>query len=339
MKILTISIAAYNVEKFLRQTLESLADIRYIDDLEVLIIDDGSSDKTGEIALEYQTRFPDSFIYVKKENGGHGSTINKGIQLASGKYFRIIDGDDYVDQNEFYLFIQKLKHADQDLILTNLYAVNDKGMRRVDPAMMENGKDVFDKVTENRTYIIGDLLNTKIFGISAMTIKTNLLKQSEMHITENCFYVDAEYIIWCIYLAKNFVFWNYHTYMYRKDENHDNSVNKKNMLKNVLMQEKVSMSLLKIYRSFCENGVRKEKKKIILARIEISVGATMRTYMLLKDTRETKRKIINFENQLRESDGEVFQELNTNWFIWAVRFCNYFFVPLISKVYIIWSSR
>lgn len=339
MKTLTISIAAYNVERYLEQTLQSLSDPRYIHDLEVLIVDDGSTDKTGDIALEYQTRFPDTFIYVKKENGGHGSTINKGVELASGKYFRVIDGDDYVDQDEFHSFMQKLGHADQDLILTNLCAVNDRGIRRLDPAMLKNGKDVFDKVIENRTYIVGDVSDTRIFGLSTMTVKTNLLKRSNLFITENCFYVDAEYVIWCIYLAKNFVFWDYRVYMYRKDDSNDNSVNKKNMLKNISMQEKVSANLLKLYRLFCDCGIRSNKRKLILKRIEISVGAAMRTYMLLKDHKEAKGKIMSFDNRLKEADSEAYRDLSDNWFIRAVRFCSYSFVPLICEVYKRWIRR
>lgn len=339
MKILTVSIAAYNVERFLEQTLQSLADPRYINDMEVLIIDDGSVDGTGDIALEYQARFPESFIYVNKENGGHGSTINKGIQLASGKYFRVIDGDDYVDPDEFYSFMQKLKQEDQDLILTNLYVVNDSGVRKLDPAMVRCGKDVFERLIENRTYIVGDVSETRIFGLSTITIKTDLLKKSQISITENCFYVDAEFVIWCIYLAQNFVFWNYHVYIYRKDDNNDNSVNKRNMLKNVLMQEKVSVVLLKTYRGFCDNGIRANKKKLILKRVEISVGATIRTYMMLEDHKDTKRKIISFEKKLKETDLQTYGELNDNWFIRAVRFWNYSFVPFVSKAYQKWIGR
>ena len=94
MKILTISIAAYNVEKFLDKTLSSLCNESLSEDLEVLIIDDGSTDKTGNIAKQYEKKYPNIFRYVYKENGGHGSTINKGIELAQGKYFRVLDGDD-----------------------------------------------------------------------------------------------------------------------------------------------------------------------------------------------------------------------------------------------------
>ena len=106
-KILTISIAAYNVEKYIDRTLSSLNDPRFLDDIEVLIIDDGSSDNTKQIALEYEASAPDTFHYISKENGGHGSTINCGIRFATGKYFRVIDGDDWVDTNSFALYVRK----------------------------------------------------------------------------------------------------------------------------------------------------------------------------------------------------------------------------------------
>ena len=97
MKILTISVAAYNVEKTLDKTLESFNDARVYNDLEVLIVDDGSKDNTKLVAQKYEKIAPQTFKYVEKENGGHGSTINKGISLATGKYFKVIDGDDWVD--------------------------------------------------------------------------------------------------------------------------------------------------------------------------------------------------------------------------------------------------
>ena len=81
-KILTVSVAAYNVEKYLDQTLSTLNDKRLIEDIEVLIIDDGSKDHTKDIALEYQAMAPEIFKYIAKDNGGHGSTINKGYRTV-----------------------------------------------------------------------------------------------------------------------------------------------------------------------------------------------------------------------------------------------------------------
>ena len=92
MKTLTISVAAYNVEETLGKTLESFNDSRVYSDLEVLIVNDGSTDHTKEIAQKYEKLAPETFKYVEKENGGHGSTINKCISVATGKYFKVIVG-------------------------------------------------------------------------------------------------------------------------------------------------------------------------------------------------------------------------------------------------------
>ena len=86
-KTLTISIASYNVEKFLRETLDSLCSPEILDDIEVIIVNDGSKDSTPLIAQEYVTKYPQSFILIDKENGGYGSTINASLDIAKGKYF------------------------------------------------------------------------------------------------------------------------------------------------------------------------------------------------------------------------------------------------------------
>lgn len=83
-KILTISIAAYNVQQYLDKLLASLVAPEVLDDLEVLVIDDGSADKTADIALKYVKRYPESFRLIRKENGGWGSTVNCGIRTSKG---------------------------------------------------------------------------------------------------------------------------------------------------------------------------------------------------------------------------------------------------------------
>ena len=95
-KILTISIAAYRVEQYLAECLDSFTDPRIAGDLEVLVINDGSGDGIRDIAREYEKKYPDVFRLIDKENGGHGSTINRGIAEAKGTYFKTVDGDDLV---------------------------------------------------------------------------------------------------------------------------------------------------------------------------------------------------------------------------------------------------
>ena len=99
-KVLSVVIPAYNMEKYIKQTLDSLICDEYMDKLEVLVIDDGSKDDTAAIAKTYEDRYPGTFRVISKENGGHGSALNKGIELATGKYYRPLDADDWVDTSE-----------------------------------------------------------------------------------------------------------------------------------------------------------------------------------------------------------------------------------------------
>ena len=329
-KILTISIAAYNVEKYLEQTLSSLSDSRFIDDIEVLIIDDGSKDRTRDIALKYQEMAPDSFRYVPKENGGHGSTINKGIELAQGKYFRAIDGDDWVDKDAFTDFICRLKSEDADMILTQHKTVcgsEEKLIKFV--RNMEDGKK----------YSWIDELDIEYVTIHMMTLKTELLQKNNVRITEKCFYVDIEFIVWAIYLSESIVYWELPVYMYRIG-NANQSINKKNMLKNVGMQETVSYKLAAIFDRFRESGrLSKTKEDVIFRRITRSIGSTVRTYLLIDNGTESKEKIILFDKKIREISENTYAKLGRSQFFKAVRCGNYALVPVIRAIYKIWCMK
>ena len=87
-KLLTISIAAYHVEKYLAKCLESFAYRDLEEELEVLVINDGSGDAINAIAMEYVTKYPKIFHLIDKKNGGHGSTVNRGIKEANGRFLK-----------------------------------------------------------------------------------------------------------------------------------------------------------------------------------------------------------------------------------------------------------
>ena len=92
--VLSIVVPAYNVETCLEQSLRSYCDEQLEGALQVIVVNDGSSDATQNIAETFVQTNPSIFTLINKENGGHGSTINAGFQAARGKYFRVIDADD-----------------------------------------------------------------------------------------------------------------------------------------------------------------------------------------------------------------------------------------------------
>lgn len=107
MKLLSIAIPCYNSAAYMRKCIDSL--LPGGEDVEIIIVNDGSSDNTMDIAEEYRERFPAIIKVVNKENGGHGSAVNVGIEQARGLYFKVVDSDDWVSQSAYIQILDKLK--------------------------------------------------------------------------------------------------------------------------------------------------------------------------------------------------------------------------------------
>ncbi len=184
-KILTISIAAYNVEKYIKKTLDSLIDDSIINDLEIFVVDDGGTDKTLDIAQEYAERYPRSIFPVHKENGGYGSTINKSIELATGKYFKQLDGDDWYDTENLKTLIQIMKEVSVDCILTDFTKYDEVSGRYTYVNLYDNIRDGRYKLSESGL--------KKQLSMYASAFRTSILQNMPNRLSEHCFYTDIEY--------------------------------------------------------------------------------------------------------------------------------------------------
>ncbi len=206
-KILTITVPSYNVEATLEHTLDSFVDERVLDAIEVLIVDDGSKDKTAEIGKKFEEKYPDSFRLISKENGGHGSTINRGIKEARGKYFKVVDGDDWVDREGFAKLIRRLSDCEIDYVFTNYYEVND-GTGALSPV-------TFSWIEKDRELSFEKIANETRISMHALIIKTSILRDNQIRLDEHCFYVDVEYILYPIPYVKSVIYFDLYVYMYR----------------------------------------------------------------------------------------------------------------------------
>lgn len=126
-KILTVVVPTYNAEKYLRDNLESFEIPELMQDIEILIVNDGSTDHSLEIAREYAERYPDTYRVITKENGGHGSGINCGIEHALGTYFKVVDADDWVGKEAFVSLVRTLKTSDADVVYSGFLWTYDNG--------------------------------------------------------------------------------------------------------------------------------------------------------------------------------------------------------------------
>lgn len=129
-KLLTIIIPTYNMEKYLQNCLDSLlVGEDLMSCLEVLVINDGSKDRSSEIAHRYEEKFPGIFKVIDKENGNYGSCINRGLKEATGKYVKILDADDEFITDSFARLLKTLSEVDADVVISEVFAHDETGKR------------------------------------------------------------------------------------------------------------------------------------------------------------------------------------------------------------------
>lgn len=196
-KILTIVIPTYNMQDYLRRCLDSLiVPEEQMQLLEVLVVNDGSKDNSSAIAHEYQDKYPDTFRVIDKENGNYGSCVNRGLKEATGKYIKILDADDWFDNEQFSLFVEKLKKYDCDLILSPFVKVNEK-LKSVQKITIPLQKGVILSARE-----LSRLPNVEMHAI---TYRVELLRSMCYVQTEGISYTDTEWDVLPLQNVGNFV--------------------------------------------------------------------------------------------------------------------------------------
>lgn len=255
MKILSVSVAAYNVEKYLRQTLESfLISEELRSKIEVIIVSDGSTDRTVEIAKEFESKYPGVFLVVDKENGGYGSTINSSLNVARGKYFKTVDGDDWVDKDGLEQLVKFLEQNDADLAIAKFTTVSDvDGSTR----LVANGLHY-----DNRLMQFDELLRTEkpgFLSMHALTFRTDILKKHNIVITEKCFYTDVELVMKPIPFIETAVKIDANVYMYRVGRE-GQSISLKSRMKHMDQAILVNLEKCTFIQNILQGGTVSEMK-------------------------------------------------------------------------------
>lgn len=208
-KLLSICIPSYNMEQLLGRCVDSMLVDEVLDRLEIIIVNDGSKDGTLSIANEYKSRYPGSVVVIDKPNGHYGSCINASLKIATGKYFRIVDADDWVDSQALVTLVRKMDELDVDCICTK-YAIQKEGE---DHPTAQPIDAVFDTVLDLNQY----KLPIGCFHMHCLTYKTELLRKIGYVQTEGVCYTDTEYLYVPLSCAENIYFMDIAVYQYLLD--------------------------------------------------------------------------------------------------------------------------
>lgn len=323
MKTLTVSVAAYNVEKYLSHTLASLDIDELSDDLEVIIENDGSEDQTALIADLYVKKNPAIFKLNTTVNGGYGETINRSIALATGKYFKQLDGDDWFKKENLTDYIDFLKRIDSDLVISPYFKFYESTNKN-------EYVDRHQKITDNEkldSYFEDE--NVSIH-LHELTIKTSVLQQNHIMIDKHCFYTDNEYVFYPIIFGKTIARFNAPIYCYRIGRS-EQSVGLNGRVKHWKDAGVVLEKLIDVYHNF-EQSLG-EPTKINLQEMILELAEFQYQNSALTEKKEAIQYLRDIDMYIKRSDKKIYDLMNERSFsIRLLRRSNYVLMPLYRKV-------
>ena len=257
MKILTIAIPSYNSMDYMRNCIESL--LPGGEDVEILIVDDGSKDETPAIADEYEAKYPGIIRAIHQENGGHGEAVNAGLRNATGFFYKVVDSDDWVDAEAYQKILAFLKEAVKeeeplDMLLSN-YVYEKVGAKHKKVIQYHS------ILPENRYFgweEIGHFHASQNILMHSVIYRTELLRSFQFELPKHTFYVDNIFVYWPLPYVKKMYYLDVDFYRYFIGRD-DQSVNEANMIKRIDQQFKVTYIMIDYMAQF--NLVSKPLKR------------------------------------------------------------------------------
>lgn len=238
MRDITFTVPCYNSEDYMERCIDSL--LSGEERVEIIIVDDGSTDRTGEIADNYARNYPEIVRVIHQENGGHGAGVNAGLANATGRYFKVVDSDDWLDEAELHKLLERMEQWDKedtrvDLIICNyiydhLYEGKTKRMAYT---------NVFQEGSICGWNDIGKFRPSQYLVMHSLFYRTDILRKAGIKLPKHTFYVDnifanqpLPYVSTICYLNLDM----YHYFLGREDQ----SVNEKVLMKRIDQQIRVT---------------------------------------------------------------------------------------------------
>ena len=279
------------------------------EDLEILIVDDGSKDDTGRIADEYERIYPEIVRVIHQENGGHGEAVNTGLKNARGLYFKVVDSDDWVSEKALAEMMKVLRDLTQDGRSVDLMVAN----------------YVYDKVGEKRRKVISyrtALPQDRIFGwddvmhfhqgqyilMHSAIYRTKLLVDCGLKLPAHTFYVDNIFVYQPLPYVKTLYYLNvnlYHYFIGREDQ----SVNEKVIMERIDQQLKVNRIIIEAHNL---SQIKNKKLKNYMMRYLSIMMTVSSVYLIKKGDAESFAKRDELWQFLKEKDKKLYRRIRSN---------------------------
>lgn len=281
--------------------------------MEVIVVNDGSTDNTAQMAQTYCDQYPDIVRLENKENGGHGSTINRGLQVATGKYFKVVDSDDWFDDDAYQAVLNLLRSGEPiDLLVTN-YVYE----------YFYNGKQKtvsYHNVLPQREMITWDQVQrfriSQLLLMHSMIYRTQLLRDCGLKLPEHTFYVDnlvayqpLPYVNKIMYLDVDL----YRYFIGRPDQ----SVNTSVMIKRIDQQLRVNRQMVEAYNLY-KDIKNKNLRRYMLHYLSMMVSISL-VHLSMSENEADRPKTDELWEFIRNFDEKTYSTLHRNFVNFCIR--------------------
>lgn len=322
MKLITFDIPCYNSESYMSHCIDTILSIK--EDIEIIIVNDGSVDNTKKIAESYRKKYPDIIKVINQENQGHGEGVNQGIKYASGLYYKVVDSDDWVDEESLKKLINQIKIMKElpDMFIVNY--VYEKGSRK----KVINYKSVLPR---NKIFTWNDVKRFKLdqnILMHSVIYKTEVLKKSKIVLPKHTFYVDNIFVYYPLPYVKTMYYMDIDFYRYFIGRT-DQSVNEKIMVKRIDQQIFVTKEMTNFFDPYSFDNPK--LTKYLIHYLSMMYCICFLLSALAKDNK--KEEMLSF---LKKSNYRLYKHIKNYSIATLARLPRFILIPgyrIVRKIY------
>ena len=260
-KLLSIIIPSYNMEALLPRCLDSLLASGSKEAFEAIVVNDGSTDGTLDVAMSYRDAHPECIRVIDKPNGNYGSTVNAALPEARGKYVKILDADDEFLPGSLASFIEALSGTDADMAVTHFTIIHNDGSLELAKYNLY-GREPYEY---GRTYPLDEVLGggyIRFFLMHSLAYRTQLLRDNGYRQTEGCSYTDVEWDTYPVFYARDIVFFDINLYQYHLDRE-GQTMDPRVRVRNLDQMERVTDNILGFYEKYPRETLDPRRKAFL----------------------------------------------------------------------------
>lgn len=318
---LSVIVPVYNTSNYLKKCLNSLIN-QTLDDIEIIVVNDGSTDDSEEIIKKYESEYEDKIIFINKKNGGQGSARNIGLKRATGEYIGFVDSDDFIDKNMYKDMYDVAIKNDSDIVICALNDYYEKNKEK---------EEVHLKLREDVS--INEAIVNSIPSVVNKIYKRDLIINDELVFNENIWYEDFPYSIELVVNSNkiNYIDKCYYYYFHRVKSTMHNENIEKNL--DILKAFDILVQYLKeknMYDKYINEVNHLALREIYIA----TINRIIRTNNSNKDKKNIIKKIKEYCSNLKIKKTKYFKTLSFNYKLsyYLIKFRLYFLINILFKL-------